>query len=245
MNFFNLNFFNHNMPIVSLKQSAFQVGDLPGLWRIHWQIGGVTVVSTFYTQHDQACILWSLISLTIFGMAQFLPISWTTQIIFSSALTLVAVIGMLALTRHWVKLENLDWVLYCWIALMLVGLVLTDLSVFVGWGRVLMNLCPLWLGLSAIGYLLTGIRMRSRLILLTGIIHLLTILILPYVGGWQCLTTGIVISGTVLLLAVLQWDANGVCTYQKTFSEHEPLLSIQNSYAGSDLSEDLAQGEAM
>lgn len=234
------------MPIVSLKQSAFQVGDLPGLWRIHWQIKGVTLVSTFYTQHDQACILWGLTSAAIFGMAQFLPVSWIAQTIFSSALTLIAVIGMLALTQRWVKLENLDWVLYCWVTLMLVGMVLTDLSVFLGWGTVLMNLCPLWLGLSAIGYLLTGIRMRSRLILLTAIIHLLAILILPYVGGWQCLTTGIVVGGSVLLLAVLQWDANGVCTYQadyqKAFPEHEQLPSMQNSYAGSDFSGDLVKG---
>ena len=33
---------------------------------------------------------------------------------------------------------------------------------FFRWGKVLANLCPLWLGMSSIGYLGTGLAVRSR-----------------------------------------------------------------------------------
>ena len=90
--------------------------------------------------------------------------------------------------------------------MMLAGLAITDLSIFLGWGEVLMRLCPMWLGLVAFCYLWTGVEMRSRTFFLTGIIHLLAILILPLVEGWQFLTTGIVMGLSVLLLAEFRWD---------------------------------------
>jgi hypothetical protein len=94
---------------------------------------------------------------------------------------------------------------------MVLGLVITDLSIFLGWGDVLMYLCPLWLGLVAIGYFCTGVGMRSRTLMLLGLVHLLSIWILPYVGSWQFLTTGIIMGGSVLLLAEFQWDSSGTC----------------------------------
>jgi len=95
--------------------------------------------------------------------------------------------------------------------LMLLGLVITDLGIFLGWGTVLMHLCPLWLGLVAIGYLCTGFGMRSRTLMIIGLIHLLGIAILPYVGSWQFLATGIIMGGSVLVLAEFQWDSFGTC----------------------------------
>lgn len=44
---------------------------------------------------------------------------------------------------------------------MLVGTLLTDLGIFLNWGFVLLNLCPIWLGLSALGYLGTGWGSRN------------------------------------------------------------------------------------
>jgi hypothetical protein len=45
---------------------------------------------------------------------------------------------------------------------MLLGLVLTDLGIFLGWEKVLANLCPLWLGMRSLGYLGTGFAVPSR-----------------------------------------------------------------------------------
>jgi hypothetical protein len=45
---------------------------------------------------------------------------------------------------------------------MLLGWLLTDLGIFLGWEKVLGNLCPLWWGMNPIGYLGTGFAVRSR-----------------------------------------------------------------------------------
>jgi hypothetical protein len=89
---------------------------------------------------------------------------------------------------------------------MLSGVVLTDLGVFLGWGQVLMRLCPLWLGLSAVGYLITAWAVKSRTFVITAAIHVLGILLLPYSGGKQFLATGLVMGISLLLLAELQWE---------------------------------------
>ncbi len=184
---------------------------MPGLWRCHWQVGNITVLSTFYTRLDQVCLIWGVISLAIFVTAQFSPISWTTQAIWWSALTVIGTVGMVALTPSWLREEGLGWVLDSWVILMLLGLVITDLGIFLGWGEVLMNLCPLWMGLVALGYLGTGFGMRSRALILTGLVHLLGIAILPYASAMQFLATGIIMGGSSLLLAVYQWDSYGTC----------------------------------
>lgn len=205
-----MTFFNPNVPLLSRKPNVLEIPDIPGLWRFHWQIRNVTLFSSFYTQLDQACIVWGVISTIIFVTAQFVPINWMTQAVWWSALSVIGTVGMVALTPSWVK-EELGWVVYSWIMLMLLGVVITDLSIFLGWGAVLMQLCPLWLGLIAIGYLCTGLGMRSRTLILTALVHLLSILVLPYVGSWQFLATGVITGGTVLLLAEFQWDSRGSC----------------------------------
>ena len=91
-------------------------------------------------------------------------------------------------------------------------------SIWYGWGAMLCNLCPLWLTLCGIGYLITGVGMRSRLILLCSAIHFLVIGLLSFLPTYQLLLTGIVISGSVFLLAEFQWDSNGVCNYQTLYS---------------------------
>ena len=206
-----MNFFNPDAPLLCRKQNVLELPDIPGLWRFHWQVGSITLFSTFYTRLDQTCIVWGLISLVIFVTAQFIPISWMTQASWWSALTVIGTLGMVALTPSWLRVEGLGWVLDSWVVLMVLGLVITDLSIFLGWGDVLMYLCPLWLGLVAIGYFCTGLGMRSRTLMLLGLVHLLSIWILPYVGSWQFLTTGIIMGGCVLLLAEFQWDSSGTC----------------------------------
>lgn len=160
-----------------------------------------------------------MIAAIIFTSAQFLPISWVAQSTIAGILTSVGIIGMVALTWHFSVVERLGWLLGSWAFLMGVGASVTCASLFCGWGSVLMNICPLWLGLSAVGYGLTGIRMRSRMFFILSLWHLLAIVLLPYVPGWQPLLTGVVISGSSFLIAEFQWDAEGVCVSQATLFE--------------------------
>lgn len=188
------------------KQSIVNIQELEGLWYVNWRIGKIQVYSTFYTRVDQACILWSLLIIPMFLTAQFMPISWSLQATVWSILSLIGMIAMVSCTSYWVEVRQVKWVLYCWIALMLFGVILTDLSIFLGWGEILVHLCQLWLGLSTIGYLCTGLAVRSRALMLTGILHLLFIFILPYIVAWQFLGTGALMVFCLLLLAEFQWD---------------------------------------
>lgn len=204
-------FFNPDVPMLCRKQGVFEIPDLPGLWRCHWQIGNFIVLSTFYTRLDQACIIWGAISLVIFGTAQFFPISWITQAVWWSALSLIGTFGMIILAPPWLKNERLAWILDSWIILMLLGVVITDLSIFLSWGSVLIYLCHLWLGLVGVGYILTGLGMRSRMLMIIGVVHLLAIALLPYFAAWQFLVTGMIMGASVFVLAEFQWDSFGTC----------------------------------
>ncbi len=209
-------FFDLKIPLIRRKHSAFEIEDLPGLWRVHWQLGDTTILSTFYTRIDQACLLWGVISGVIFSTAQFAAIDWGTQAILWSGLTLIGTVLMVNLARRWTTIEPLNYIIAAWVILMLGGLVLTDLSVFLSWGQVLAQLCTLWLGLNVLGYLYTGLKMRSRAFFLVALVHLLGIAALPYVGAWQFLTTGILIGLSSLLLAEFQWDSSGVCANHRS-----------------------------
>ncbi len=201
-----MSFFNVDEPLIRGKQEALDIQDLQGLLRIHWRIGSVKLFSALYTRIDQIFVVWGWITGVIFVTAQFLPLSWHLQAVVWSVLTLAGVLTMSTLAWFWVRVEQLCWVVYVWAALMLIGLGVTDGGIFLGWGQVLSHLCPLWLGLSAIGYFCTGWGLRSRTFLLAGLIHLLGIVVLPYSGSWPFVTTGVVIAGTLLFLAEVQWD---------------------------------------
>lgn len=195
------------------KQTELDFQDLQGLWRIDWKFDRITIYSGIYTRVDQVFIIWGLIAGAIFATAQFLPISWTTQAIWWSVLTIGGAIAMASLTWFWAGVERLRWVVCGWAILMLAGVILTDLGIFLGWGEILIHLCPMWLGLSAAGYLLTGVGLRSRALFLAGCFHLLGVVCLPCVGGWQFLATGAVMSCSLLLLAQLQWDMRSPIEY--------------------------------
>lgn len=206
--------FDRSVPL-RRKRSAFEIEDLPGLWRIHWQLGKTIILSTFYTRIDQACILWGVISTLIFATAQFLAIDWQIQAFLWSGLSLVGTLSMAKLSQCWRTIKPLKDVIDAWVILMLVGITLTDLSIFLSWGELMARLCPLWLGINAIGYLFTGIRIRSRAFAWIGGLSFLAIVLLPYVGGWEFLTTGLVTGVSALLIAELQWDSGDVCAHLK------------------------------
>jgi hypothetical protein len=210
---------------LSRKKTDIDVKSLPGFWRFHLRIGKYTLFSSFYTRIDQACILWGLISGAIFITAQFLPINWTLQAVLWSILTIIGTVGMVKLTKYWVEREQLNWLLKIWVFLMIGGVIITDLSIFYGWGYILLNLCEIWLILNAIGYFFTAFAMRSRTFIVVGLIHFLSIFILPYVGMWQFLTTGIIMAVSVVLLAELQWDSINTCT-ANTFDYSKSDLNI-------------------
>lgn len=224
-----MSFFHVAEPILRRKQKALDFQDRVGLWQLHWQLGESTLFSRFYTRIDQIFVLWGLVTAIIFGVAQFCPISWVVQAVVWSALTLIATLSMVMLAWLWVTVERLRWVIYCWAGLMLFGVALTDLSIFLSWWRVLLYLCPLWLGISAIGYFVTGVGMRSRTFLCTGLLHLLSIGILPYVGNWQFLATGVVMASSLLFLSEVQWDMRPPIDYlltheQKQFNQEQHCL---------------------
>ncbi|MEG4837819.1 hypothetical protein [Microcoleus sp. B9-D4] len=201
-----MTFFNYSVPPLRRKQLNIEVQDLEGLWQVQFPLGKDRFYSQFYTCLDRTCLLWSLLLIPIFGTAQFFSVSWMLQAGLWSALSLVGTAAMVSMTYSWVKIERLIWVLYGWVILMLLGLLLTDLAIFLSWGKVLANLCPLWLGMSGIGYLATGFAVRSRALLAASLFHMLGILILPYTGGWSFLFTGSVMVFSLLVLAELQWD---------------------------------------
>lgn len=225
-----MTFFNPTEPILRNKQESLDYQDRQGLLRIHIGIGEKTLISAFYTRIDQVFILWGLISGVIFITAQFLPLSWMIQAVIWTVLTLIGTSVMVFLTHFWVKVERLQWVLYCWVSLMLGGLVATDLSIFLGWGEVLMRLCPLWLGLSAVGYFCTGVGMRSRAFILAGLVHLGGIAALPYTGSLQFLSTGLIMAVSLLMFAEVQWDMRPPIEYnlltleQKQFNQKQYQL---------------------
>jgi hypothetical protein len=201
-----MKFFHPTEPIFRRKQEALDVQDLEGLLCLQLQIKEKKLISLIYTRIDQVFVFWGVISTIIFFTAQFAPISWVTQAIFWSVLSAIGSVAMIVLTHFWVKVERLSWLLYGWVALMLLGVAITDLGIFLSWGQVLMNLCNLWLGLSALGYICTGVGVRSRAFILAAIVHLLGIAILPFAGGFQFLATGMVMTVTLLIFAETQWD---------------------------------------
>jgi hypothetical protein len=198
--------FNLAEPIIRRKQHALDFQDRQGLLRLRLHINNKTWFHSIYTRIDQVFVFWGLITAVIFFTAQFAPINWMIQAAFWTGLTVIGTVGMTTLTHFWVQVERLRWVLYAWIVLMLSGVAITDLSIYYGSGMVLMHLCHLWLGLSAVGYFCTGIGLRSRAFMMAGLFHLLGITILPFCMGWQFLTTGIVMTANLLMFAETQWD---------------------------------------
>ena len=223
-----------SQPLLRKKQEYLDFQDIQGLAKFDWKIGEISLLSGLYTRIDQVFIIWALICLGIFSTAQFFPISWYTQAIFWSILTLVGSIATVVLAWFWVSVEKLRWLVYAWVLLMLLGVAVTDMGIFLGWGQVLMYLCPLWLGLSAVGYLCTAVGLRSRAFSLMTVIHVGGIFLIPWCGAWQFLSTGALMGISLLILAELQWDMRPLVDYgiltpeQKLFNQQQSQLRRLN-----------------
>ncbi len=219
---------NRTKPILRFKQKDIDIQDLCGLLKVHGRIGQKTLFYRFYTRIDQVFLLWGIITGVIFMTAHFFPISWHFQAITWSILTLVGSLVMAYLTHFWVTVEQLRWIVYLWIGLMVVGLGITDVGIFAGIGVILINLCPLWLGLTGIGYIVMGIGMSSQSFIISGLIHLLGIELLRYFVPWQFLVTGLIMASCLLLLAELQWDMRPAIESQVLTLEEREFNRQQN-----------------
>ncbi|MGP1382374.1 MAG: hypothetical protein ACTS2F_02385 [Thainema sp.] len=222
-----MTFFNPTEPLLRCKQEALDIQDQQGLLKIQWGFRGYTLLSLMYTRIDQIFVIWGWLTALIFGIAQFAPIDWRIQAIGGSVLVAVAIATMTNLAWFWVRVERLRWVIYCWSGLMLLGISLTDYGIFQSNVWILIHLCPLWLGLSALGYFCTGIGLRSRTFLIAGLLHCVAIPLLQFVPTWQFLASGSVLSGCLLLLAEVQWDMRPpaepdiLTEEQKTFNRQQ------------------------
>lgn len=229
-----MSFFNSTEPILRRKQEALDFQDRLGAWHIELKLGSVKVFSAVYSPIDQVFLIWGLLTLVMFTVGQLVPLSWAAQSIAWSALTAIGTVSMISLTLFWARVESLIWLIHAWVALMLMGTVLTNLGIFWHWSIVLANLCPLWLGLSALGYGLTSLALRSRTFLGVALIHLISIGGLPTVIAWQFLATGIVMGGCLLLLAQVQWDMRPPIEYafltekQRAFNQQQHHLRQQS-----------------
>ena len=201
-----MNLLHSTKPILRRKQRDIYCQEYQSLVSLYLKIAGKTLYSGLYSCLDQVFIIWGLIVAAIFVTAQILPISWTTQAIVWSILTLAGTLSMMILTHFWVKQQQLNWILYVWVMLMVSGVILTDCSIFLGWGWLLIHLSHLWLGLCSLGYIITALGLSSRALLLVGLGHLLGIFSLPYVMGWEFLATAGIMVVSLLVLAETQWD---------------------------------------
>ena len=206
-----MSFFDGSVAPLRRKSLPLVLGDHQEPWHVQFQIGKHRLYSTYYSKIDLACMVWALLLIPMFVTPQFFCVSWTVQAGLWSAISLVGLAAMVGLSQYWVRVERVSWVLYLWVILMLAGLILTDLGIFLAWSWVLANLCSLWLWLVALGYLCTGLAVRSRAILATGFAHLLAIWVLPWVAGWQFLFTGAVMVLSLLVLAEFRWDMLPSC----------------------------------
>jgi hypothetical protein len=218
--------FSPVQPTFRRKQHALDVQDLEGLWHLHIQIKDLQLFSSFYTRIDQVFILWGLISAVIFLTAQFWTITWAYQAIIWSVLTIAGSWGTYHLAWYWATVERLRWVIYVWVGLMLGGIAITNWGIFGGGWVVLPYLCPLWLGLSALGYLMTAGGLRSRAFFYSGLLHIGGLFLLPYFPTWQFLLTGIITAGSLFFLAGVQWDMSAsdfqlLTTEQKQFNQQQ------------------------
>ena len=198
--------YNLAEPLFRPKQPDITLQDLCGLLKIHWRIGDITIFRNYYTRLDQSYMIWGVTLAILFATAQFSPIPWTTQAIIGSALSLGVIGIMVALTWYWSYVEELRWLIWAWVSLMVLGLAITDYSIFTHWGIVMGHLCHLWLGLSAIGYGITGLSLKSRAFLFFGFVHSLSCFVLAYVLSWQFIFTGLIMAISLFVLGEYQWD---------------------------------------
>lgn len=191
------------MSIFQFKQGLTDLRELEGVIRIPL---GIAATPFYLTRLDQALVVWGLVTAAIFFVAQAYWVDWYTQALVWSALSAAAVALAGQLTWRWVSVRNQRWILYVWSALVVAGLALTDYGIFASWVPVLRNLCSLWLGLSALGYVMTGVGIHAPAMVLMGGIHGGAIALLDLFPRYQFLFTGGVMTASLFCLALFHWE---------------------------------------
>ncbi|MEO0770092.1 MAG: hypothetical protein AAFY72_11790 [Cyanobacteria bacterium J06649_4] len=192
--------------LVPQSPNALGMQDLNGLLRVHLNQRIQQLSDLCFTEIDQAFLIWGSLTLAIFSLAQFSHLSWTTQAVADAALTGIGIASTSGLTWKLASDEKLRWVIFLWAALMTAGIVVTACGIFGGVGTILLNLCPIWLALCALGYGAMAVGMRSHAFTAASLVHSVTILGLHHQPGWQFLTSGLVMALTLVFFSVVPWD---------------------------------------
>lgn len=176
-----------------------------------------------FSQLDQAFLVWGAIALAIFSLAQFGALSWMTQSLLDAALTGMGIVSTSKLTWRLACSERLKWVVCLWAVLMMGGMIATAYGIF--WSSspgavlILINLCPLWLGLCAVGYLAMSIGLQSRCFGAASWVHGWAIVALSFYPHSQFLSTGLTMALTLFFFSVVPWDMRA--------AEAEELCGLQ------------------
>ena len=204
-----MTFFDLSEPVPFYSQAA-RVRSLGSLLRAYLQQWVKVFSAIRLTELDQAFVAWGLAALLIFSLAQFSTLSWSIQAVLDASLTGATVAGTSGLTWQIAEIARLRWVVLLWAVLVSCGMGVTAYGIFCGVGFILVNLCPLWLGLCALGYLAMAIGMRSRCFAACSLVHGLAIIGLTFHPGWQFFTSGLVMALTLFFFSVVPWDMREV-----------------------------------
>ncbi len=155
---------------------------------------------------DQAFLVWGGLTLIIFLTGQFSSMSWMTQATLDAALTGAGIAWASGLNWTLIDDERLNWVIFLWAGLMTLGMSVTAYGIYGCVSAIMVSLCPLWMGLCALGYGAMAVGMRSHAFTAACLVHILAIPVLYHQPNWQYLTTGLVISLTLLFFSIVPWD---------------------------------------
>ena len=159
-----------------------------------------------FTEIDRAFLVWGTLTIIIFSLAQFSPLSWQTQSAIDAALTGLGIASTAQLTWRLAHSENLSWVICLWAVLMAGGMIATAYGIFCSIGIILINLCPMWLGICALGYFAMGLGLGSRSFSAASVVHAIAVLFLILHPSHQFLTSGLVIALTLFFFSFVPWD---------------------------------------
>ncbi|MEM8502055.1 MAG: hypothetical protein AAF716_02755 [Cyanobacteria bacterium P01_D01_bin.1] len=155
---------------------------------------------------DQAFLIWAGLTLTIFLTGQFSSISWAVQAMLDAALTGAGIACTSSLNWALVKDKRLNWVIVLWAVLMTAGMCVSAYGIYACESLIMVGLCPFWMGLCALGYGAMAVGMRSHAFTAACLVHTLAIAVLHHQPNWQYLTTGLVISLTLVFFSIVPWD---------------------------------------
>ncbi len=202
--------FDFRDTIETHENKSLGVQDLGGLLNTRFELHFKRNVQDWpifcFSSIDQAFLVWGGLTLIIFLTGQFSSMSWMTQAVLDAALTGAGIAWASGLTWTLIDDKRLNWVIFLWAGLMTLGVSVTAYGIYSSISVVMVSLCPLWMGLCALGYGAMAIGMRSHAFTAACFVHTLAIPMLYRQPSWQYLTTGLVISLTLLFFSVVPWD---------------------------------------